>query len=183
MKRFSLFLLLFAFVFSFASFAANDDEHGHNHHEDLNETQLGLVHFPVSCSSAVQKPFARGVAETAEGKYQLFLCALRGLCVSPDLRGSRISRFGSQCLWPCRHMPLPLKHLRVNQSHSKQIKAISTCSLKSKSWDEQQSRKDARKDVSNFAPSRPGCSNPSARHVKYNYGQMGAPLANFGQKK
>ena len=62
MKRFSLFLLLFAFVFSFASFAANDDEHGHNHHEDLNETQLGLVHFPVSCSSAVQKPFARGVA-------------------------------------------------------------------------------------------------------------------------
>jgi tetratricopeptide (TPR) repeat protein len=63
MKRFSLFLLLFAFVFSFAAFATtDDDEHGHNHHEDLNETQLGLVHFPVSCAPAVQKPFARGVA-------------------------------------------------------------------------------------------------------------------------
>src|SRR3984957_14467309 len=63
MKRFSLFLLLFAFVFSFAVFATTaDDEHGHNHHEDLNETQLGLVHFPVSCALAVQKPFERGVA-------------------------------------------------------------------------------------------------------------------------
>src|SRR6202451_2899705 len=42
--------------------AVADDENGHNHHEDLNETQLGLVHFPVSCGAAVQKPFARGVA-------------------------------------------------------------------------------------------------------------------------
>jgi tetratricopeptide (TPR) repeat protein len=42
--------------------AVADDKNGHNHHEDLNETQLGLVHFPVSCGAAVQKPFARGVA-------------------------------------------------------------------------------------------------------------------------
>src|ERR1700723_2913526 len=44
------------------SSAVADDEQGHNHHEDLNETQLGLVHFPVSCAADVQKPFARGVA-------------------------------------------------------------------------------------------------------------------------
>jgi hypothetical protein len=44
------------------SSAVADDEHGHNHHEDLNETQLGLVHFPVSCAAVVQRPFARGVA-------------------------------------------------------------------------------------------------------------------------
>jgi tetratricopeptide (TPR) repeat protein len=44
------------------SAAVADDEHGHNHHEDLNETQLGLVHFPISCSASVQKPFERGVA-------------------------------------------------------------------------------------------------------------------------
>src|SRR5271165_3259355 len=32
------------------------------HHEDLTQEQLGMVHFPVSCSAAVQKPFERGVA-------------------------------------------------------------------------------------------------------------------------
>jgi tetratricopeptide (TPR) repeat protein len=39
-----------------------DDEKQHHHHEDLNEAQLGTVHFPVSCSAAVQKPFERGIA-------------------------------------------------------------------------------------------------------------------------
>src|SRR6202451_2432698 len=39
-----------------------DDEQGHQHHEDLNETQLGTVRFPVSCAAAVKKPFQRGVA-------------------------------------------------------------------------------------------------------------------------
>jgi tetratricopeptide (TPR) repeat protein len=56
-------LPLLAILFALAtSFTLADDEHGHNHHEDLNETQLGLVHFPVSCVPAAQKPFARGVA-------------------------------------------------------------------------------------------------------------------------
>jgi tetratricopeptide (TPR) repeat protein len=32
------------------------------HHEDLTPQQVGTVHFPVSCSSEVQKPFERGVA-------------------------------------------------------------------------------------------------------------------------
>ena len=36
-----------------------DDGH---HHEDLTSEQLGTVHFPVSCSASVQKPFERGVA-------------------------------------------------------------------------------------------------------------------------
>jgi tetratricopeptide (TPR) repeat protein len=36
-------------------------DEGH-HHEELTETQLGTVHFPVSCAAAVQKPFERGVA-------------------------------------------------------------------------------------------------------------------------
>jgi tetratricopeptide (TPR) repeat protein len=55
-----LFTLLLTFV-AFASTAFADDDQGH-HHEDLLETQLGTVHFPVSCSAAVQKPFERGVA-------------------------------------------------------------------------------------------------------------------------
>ena len=42
--------------------AIADDGQGHNHHEDLNQTQLGTVHFPVSCAASVQKPFERGVA-------------------------------------------------------------------------------------------------------------------------
>ena len=63
MKRIG-WLLLFSFLFTFATFAGAafaDDDQGH-HHEDLTETQLGTVHFPVSCSASVQKPFERGVA-------------------------------------------------------------------------------------------------------------------------
>ena len=36
-------------------------DEGH-HHEELTAAQLGTVHFPVSCTAAVQKPFERGVA-------------------------------------------------------------------------------------------------------------------------
>jgi hypothetical protein len=53
-------LLLLSFAFTFASFA--DDDKEHHHHEDLTETQLGTVHFPISCAAAVQRRFARGVA-------------------------------------------------------------------------------------------------------------------------
>jgi tetratricopeptide (TPR) repeat protein len=64
MKRRAWFLLyLFALIialFSRAVFA--DDAQGHQPHEDLTGTQLGTVHFPVSCSDSVQKPFERGVA-------------------------------------------------------------------------------------------------------------------------
>src|ERR1700723_2797166 len=59
MKRLA-WLLLLSLLFAFPAFA--DDEQGHQHHEDLNETQLGTVCFPVSCAAAVQKPFQRGVA-------------------------------------------------------------------------------------------------------------------------
>src|SRR5579864_575468 len=54
------FLFLFFGLISLTAFA--EDEKDHPHHEDLTESQLGTVHFPVSCSSEVQKPFARGVA-------------------------------------------------------------------------------------------------------------------------
>ena len=53
-------LLLLTSLFTFSAFA--DDEKDHHHHEDLTETQLGTVHFPISCAASVQKPFARGVA-------------------------------------------------------------------------------------------------------------------------
>jgi hypothetical protein len=59
MKRVACVLLVVA-LFTFAGFA-NDDK-DHHHHEDLTETQLGTVHFPISCAASVQKPFARGVA-------------------------------------------------------------------------------------------------------------------------
>ncbi len=60
MKRLAC-LLLFSVLISFSAFA-DDEDKNHHHHEDLTETQLGTVNFPVSCSASVQKPFARGVA-------------------------------------------------------------------------------------------------------------------------
>jgi tetratricopeptide (TPR) repeat protein len=36
-------------------------DEGH-HHDELNDQQLGTVHFPVSCAWAVQKDFERGIA-------------------------------------------------------------------------------------------------------------------------
>lgn len=53
-------LFIFAVLLSFAFCLFADDE-GH-HHEQLTEQQLGTVHFPVSCTPNVQKPFERGVA-------------------------------------------------------------------------------------------------------------------------
>ena len=52
-------LLAFLVVVMSASAALADEG---NHHEDLTTDQLGTVHFPVSCATAVQKPFERGVA-------------------------------------------------------------------------------------------------------------------------
>ena len=54
MRMFWLCLLL-----CFSPLALADEGH---HHEDLIEAQLGTVHFPSSCSTAVQKPIERGVA-------------------------------------------------------------------------------------------------------------------------
>jgi hypothetical protein len=59
MKRIA-WILLFSLFSSLCLLA--DDEKDHHHHEDLNETQLGTVHFPISCAQSVQKPFERGVA-------------------------------------------------------------------------------------------------------------------------
>jgi hypothetical protein len=56
MKRISL---AFAAVVLFAVGVLADEGH---HHENLTTDQLGTVHFPVSCTAAVQKPFERGVA-------------------------------------------------------------------------------------------------------------------------
>jgi hypothetical protein len=56
-------LLLFWLFFTLTAFAADDEQDkDHHHHEDLTETQLGTVRFPISCAVSVQKPFARGVA-------------------------------------------------------------------------------------------------------------------------
>ncbi len=63
MKRLAC-LLLFSFLITSVALADDDKDNDkdHHHHEDLTETQLGTVHFPISCASSVQKPFARGVA-------------------------------------------------------------------------------------------------------------------------
>jgi hypothetical protein len=60
MKRLA-WLLLFSFLCPLTALA-DDEDKNHHHHEDLTETQLGTVQFPISCAASVQKPFARGVA-------------------------------------------------------------------------------------------------------------------------
>ena len=55
-------ILLLTLVLSLAiALPAAADDEGH-HHEDMNEVQVGTVHFPSSCSASVQKPVERGVA-------------------------------------------------------------------------------------------------------------------------
>ena len=54
-------LLLFVSLFTLTAFADDDKDKEHRH-EDLTETQLGTVHFPISCAASEQKPFSRGVA-------------------------------------------------------------------------------------------------------------------------
>jgi len=61
MKPFASLLLIVSLL-TFTAFADDDKEKDHHHHEGLTETQLGTVHFPISCAESVQKPFARGVA-------------------------------------------------------------------------------------------------------------------------
>src|SRR5438105_4979851 len=54
------FLVILAALLTCSCFlVADDDSH---HHEDMNEVQVGTVHFPSSCAAAVQKPIERGVA-------------------------------------------------------------------------------------------------------------------------
>src|ERR1700728_795862 len=60
MKRIACWLL-FSCVFSLSAFA-DDKDQDHPHREDLTETQLGTVQFPISCTASVQKAFTRGVA-------------------------------------------------------------------------------------------------------------------------
>jgi tetratricopeptide (TPR) repeat protein len=64
MKKLAGFVLLVC-LSTFTTFASGqqaDDEKTPHHHDELNETQLGTVHFPTSCAPAVQKPFERGVS-------------------------------------------------------------------------------------------------------------------------
>ncbi len=63
MKRIAWLLVFFCLV-TLSAIAEHDQDtdKDHHHHEDLTETQLGTVHFPISCAASVQKPFARGVA-------------------------------------------------------------------------------------------------------------------------
>jgi tetratricopeptide (TPR) repeat protein len=56
MKRLAL---AFGVLMMFSVGALADEGH---HHEDLTSTQLGTVHFPVSCALGEQKSFERGVA-------------------------------------------------------------------------------------------------------------------------
>jgi tetratricopeptide (TPR) repeat protein len=69
------FLVIVAVLLTCSCFVVADDEA--HHHEDLNEAQVGTVHFPSSCATAVQKPVERGVAmlhsfwyEEAEKQFQ-----------------------------------------------------------------------------------------------------------------
>src|SRR5205823_2146555 len=69
------FLVILAALLTCSCFlVADDDSH---HHEDMNEVQVGTVHFSSSCATAVQKPIERGVAmlhsfwyEEAEKEFQ-----------------------------------------------------------------------------------------------------------------
>jgi hypothetical protein len=68
------FILLLVTSLTAANMALADQGH---HHDELNEQQLGTVHFPISCAPDVQKTFEHGIAllhsfafETAEAAFR-----------------------------------------------------------------------------------------------------------------
>jgi len=58
---FACFLACLAFSFLVSSSLPAKADEGHDHH-DMMATELGTVHFPVSCSPDAQKSFEHGVA-------------------------------------------------------------------------------------------------------------------------
>ena len=60
MSKLTLLACLLAACVAVHSVPALADE-GHDHH-DMAESELGTVHFPVSCSAEAQKTFEKGVA-------------------------------------------------------------------------------------------------------------------------
>jgi len=68
---------LFAIFVSLLTVSIHSYGEDAHHHSALGEQELGTVHFPISCSSTVQKSFERGVAllhsfafETAEATFR-----------------------------------------------------------------------------------------------------------------
>src|SRR5947209_1268856 len=63
MRKLCVAFLGFVLFCCLSSLAVADDEgNGHQHHEEMNEVQVGTVHFPTSCAAATQKSIERGVA-------------------------------------------------------------------------------------------------------------------------
>ena len=89
------FSLLLVILFCTPSFLAADEGHAQ---QEMTEAQLGTVHFPSSCSAAVQKKVERGVAmlhsfwyEEAEKQFQQ---------IERDDRQCAIARWGvAMSLW------------------------------------------------------------------------------------
>ncbi len=68
MKKKTLVLLCeFAVLCVFPRIALAADQ-GHRH-DELNEQQLGTVHFPTSCAPGVQKNFERGRTEAQDCEF------------------------------------------------------------------------------------------------------------------
>jgi tetratricopeptide (TPR) repeat protein len=140
-------LILLLLALSIPCYLAADDEghdHAGHHHEDLTEAQLGTVHFPSSCSAAMQKPVERGVAmlhsfwyEEAEKEFEQIekddpQCAIAhwGLAMSlwhqlwnrPELA---VLQRGGEQLKSAEHMPATarekdyIKALNAFYSHPK----------------------------------------------------------------
>jgi tetratricopeptide (TPR) repeat protein len=95
-------------------------DEGH-HHEELTSEQLGTVHFPVSCTPEMQKPFERGVALLHSFWYEEAQKAFED-----------ISRHDPECAMANWGVAMSLWHQLWNHPDSNTIKAANDTLAKSK---------------------------------------------------
>ena len=82
--------LVLSLLSGYPMVAASAAQEDHSHHDGGAISELGTVHFPISCSVPAQEKFTRGVALLHSFGYEEAAQVFSAMCIS--LFGPRIGR-------------------------------------------------------------------------------------------